>query len=283
MQDGTQGCRAVPIASLPQRTCLTLGGLDAEPFLDGLITSSLPGEGEVCGSALLSPQGKLLFTFLVSRTGQGFRLECDARERDDLIRRLLLYKLRAKVEITAEDMPVQAAWGEEAASGLSASGLSDRRHGQMGTRHYGAMQVEAAHADYAAHRLTLGVLEGPQEIIAGQDFPHDVALDLTGAVSFSKGCYVGQEVVSRVKHRGTARRRPVLLHGLHSPLEAGEALSSGGREIGTLRLAVGAAGLGVVRIDQISKAEGVMLAGRPVALSLPPYATYRLSPLEDEG
>jgi folate-binding protein YgfZ len=186
---------------------------------------------------LLTPQGKLLFSFLVSRFQDGFALECDASEIEGLTKRLTLYKLRAKVTLTPSDLPIYAG---------GSGGLEDTRHPDMGRRHYGEANASEPVESYHAHRASLGVLEGPSEIIANQDFPHDVALDLTGAVSFAKGCFVGQEVVSRVKHRGTARRRPVLVKG--DGLEQGAPVMAGEREVGTMRLVSGSVGVAVVRI-----------------------------------
>jgi folate-binding protein YgfZ len=184
-------------------------------------------------------------------------------EREDLIKRLTLYRLRAKVTIAPDDTPVFAGGGQ---------GLVDTRHADMPARHYGDGDASGSLEAYDSQRAALGVLEGPQEIIASQDFPHDVALDLTGAVSFTKGCFVGQEVVSRVKHRGTARRRPVFLSG--APLQPGAPVMAGEREIGSVRLVAGGQGVAVLRIDQISQPATV--DGTPVTLALPPYATYSL-------
>jgi folate-binding protein YgfZ len=255
----------MPFVHLPHRALLLVEGEDAAHFLEGLITSELPQPGEVLGSALLTPQGKLLFSFLVSRLKEGFALECDASEITDLTKRLTLYKLRAKVTLTPSDLPIFAG---------GSGGLEDARHPDMAGRHYGAANASDAIETYYAHRASLGVLEGPSEIIANQDFPHDIALDLTGAVSFAKGCFVGQEVVSRVKHRGTARRRPVLVNG--DSLEYGAPVVAGEREVGTLRLVAGAQSVAVVRIDQLKGA--VTIGGAPVTLAPPPYATYSLEP-----
>ena len=257
----------MPIALLAHRALLLVEGEDAEHFLEGLITSELPAEGEARGSALLTPQGKLLFTFLVSRYGAGLALECDTGDLDALTKRLTLYKLRANVTLSPSDIPVSAGWEDG-----SAGGLTDTRHPLMGGRYYGPVDATETAETYNAHRAGLGILEGPAEIIANQDFPHDVALDLTDAVSFSKGCFVGQEVVSRVKHRGTSRRRPVLVSG--GALQAGQAIAVGEREIGTVRLAASESAVAVVRIDQLRGQ--ATIDGHPVDLAPPPYATYSL-------
>lgn len=252
---------------LPHRTLIAINGEEAEHFLEGLVTSDLPGSDSVVGSALLTPQGKLLFTFLASRTDNGFLLECDASEQADLIKRLTLYKLRAKVVIAPSDAPVFAGPG---------GNLTDLRHEAMDARYYGSAQATGSLDAYHGARAAIGMLEGPQEIIANQDFPHDVALDLTGSVSFTKGCFVGQEVVSRVKHRGTARRRPILVKG--EGVAAGAPLFAGEREVGAIRLAAGSDGVAVVRLDHIV-GKDVHIAspdGAIVTVAAPPYATYSL-------
>lgn len=256
----------MPLAHLPHRALLAVTGEEGEHFLEGLITSDLPGEDAVHGSALLTPQGKILFTFLVSRSDGGFLIECDARERDALLQRLTLYKLRAKVALAADDRPVFAGW--------NADGPTDTRHSDLGVRRYGDVRADADRAAYDRRRVALGVLEGPDEVLASQDFPHDVALDLTGAVAFTKGCFVGQEVVSRVKHRGTARRRPVLVNA--AGLAAGLPVVSGEREIGTVRLAVDDEAVAVVRVDQVKDADAVTVGERSASLSVPSYGTYLL-------
>lgn len=261
----------MPLIHLPHRVLLAISGEDAEHFLEGLITSELPDSASAVGSALLTPQGKLLFTFLVSRHTDGFLLECDASEQADLIKRLTLYKLRAKVTIAPSDEPVFAGTNH---------GLNDRRHPDMGTRHYGTSEATGKVDDYYAARAAIGLLEGPREMIANQDFPHDVALDLTDAVSFSKGCFVGQEVVSRVKHRGTARRRPVRVKG--EGVSPGAGLFVGEREVGAVRFAAGDEGVAVVRLDHIKDADVHIASakGPIVAVAAPSYATYSLEARE---
>lgn len=258
----------MPLCSLPHRALIAISGEDAEHFLEGLITSDLPDDQSVTGSALLTPQGKLLFTFLTSRAEKGFLLECDVSERADLIKRLNLYKLRAKVIIEPSDLLVFAGIGE---------GLVDLRHNDLGVRHYGHTDdMSGSMETYTAKRAELGILEGPDEIIANQDFPHDVALDLMNAVSFSKGCFVGQEVVSRVKHRGTARRRPVLIEGEN--LEQGVSLYAGERDVGAVRLVSGNHAVAVVRLDHINRADVHLGSsdGPLVTVAAPPHATYSL-------
>ncbi|WP_099900809.1 YgfZ/GcvT domain-containing protein, partial [Methylobacterium frigidaeris] len=203
----------MPLALLPDRTVVAVTGADASSFLQGLLTcnvETLP-EGEARLGALLSPQGKILFDFLVSRAPDGFRLDV-ARDRvTDLVKRLTLYRLRAQVTIEVLPLAVVAGWGAEAPS----PALRDGRLADLGWRLYlpedEAPATDADAAAYAAHRIGLGVPEGGTDFALGDAFPHEALMDQLGGVDFKKGCYVGQEVVSRMQHRGTARTRIVPL------------------------------------------------------------------------
>lgn len=249
---------------LKTRSLLRVCGPDAESFLDNLVTSELPTDGKVVGSALLSPQGKILFSFLLALSpDSSFLVECDTKERAGLLQRLSMYKLRANVELNASDAPVHA---------VASGGFEDQRDGSLGGRLYETADAEEGAEVYLQTRIAAGVLEGPEEIMAGQDFPHDVGFDLTNAVSFKKGCFVGQEVVSRVKHRGTARRRPVIIQG--SSLAVGGSVHSKGRDLGTIRAVSNGDALAVIRIDQVKGSETV--ADQHVEVCLPSIATYSL-------
>lgn len=255
-------------AHLTSRAFLKIGGVDAESFLQNLITTDLSGlqPGETAPGALLSPQGKILFAFLIGRDGDGFCLESDSGSQDNLLKRLTLYRLRAKVEL--EPLPfdgVRLCWDEEAAEGLL-----DRRFQRAGTRllrqptHGHSAQDEAA---YRALRIACGIPEAAEDFVLGDAFPHDVMMDLTGGLSFRKGCYVGQEVVSRMQHRATARRRIVQVFAEDRLPPPGTALTASGRSIGTLGTVEGQSGLALVRID---KAGAAMAAGEPVLAGCTP-------------
>ena len=114
----------------------------------------------------------------------------------------------------------------------------------------------------------------------GPDFPidttfaHDIGLDLLGGIDFVKGCYVGQEVVSRMKHRGTARRRPVLVSGV-TAAAAGTPVIANGREAGVLGEVVGGTSVAILRLDRITDPAAVTVGDQPVTLTLPTWATYQ--------
>ncbi|MFC3073039.1 CAF17-like 4Fe-4S cluster assembly/insertion protein YgfZ [Shinella pollutisoli] len=266
----------MPSVTLPGRAFLRLSGKDAESFLQGLITTDLPSlpEGELRPGALLTPQGKILFAFLIVRDGESaFLLETGAGERDALAKRLTLYKLRAAVEIAAVDGDsVAVAWEPADAQAprdarFAAAGIAvSRRPGAGGTDDPSL---------YDALRISAGLPEAGADYALSDAFPHDVLLDLSAGLSFRKGCYVGQEVVSRMQHRGTARRRPVIVTGAAALPPSGTELLAGGKPVGALGTVTGSTGLAIVRLDRAADAmragTPVTAAEVPVTLALPAW------------
>ena len=272
----------MPVAHLEDRAILTVSGPDAEHFLQNLITTDLSAlrEHAVLPGALLSPQGKILFDFLVSRAEDGaFRLECRADIADDLVRRLTLYRLRAKVDIAAATTPVAVVW-DDANAPEDRPLLTDGRFKDAVFRRYDPPlpAADSAPADWDAYRIGHGIAESGTDYALGDAFPHDVLLDQIGGVGFKKGCYVGQEVVSRMQHRGTARPRVLLVRGEHPLPAPGTEVSANGRAVGTLGSVSGKDGLAVVRIDRVKDAmdrgEAVMAADVQVVLTIPEWATF---------
>jgi len=274
----------MPFALLRDRALIAVSGPDAEHFLQNILTTDLDALriSEAKPGALLSPQGKILFDFLISRTGgNGFALECRADIADDFVRRLMLYRLRAKAEIAKQDQSlVSVAWGSDsAASHSDSTDVSDTRFRDMAaTRSYGGSAETGDLAAWQSLRIAHGIAESGSDYQLGDAFPHDVLLDETGGVGFRKGCYVGQEVVSRMQHRGTARRR-VLIASAQSPLPGpGTELTVAGRPVGTLGSVSGKAGLAIARIDRVKAAldagEAIMAGDVAVTLAIPPFVKF---------
>ncbi|WP_312794114.1 folate-binding protein YgfZ [Tianweitania sp.] len=273
----------MPVVSLPDRACILVTGPEAEDFLQNILTLDLLTlqAGEARPGALLTPQGKILFDFLISRINGGFRLECRSDIAADFARRLMMYRLRAKVEISVEDESlVQIGWGDKSASSQSGSSVLDRRFPDVSvSRFYDAdLSASAALDKWAAFRVAQGVAESGSDYELSDAFPHDVLLDQNGGVGFKKGCYVGQEVVSRMQHRGTARRR-MLIATADAALPAfGTPITVDGRPVGTMGSSTGASGLALVRLDKVKSAvdRGVpLLAGETsVTLSIPAWAKF---------
>ena len=266
----------MPSVTLSGRAFLRLSGKDAETFLQALITTDLPSlpEGEIRPGALLTPQGKILFDFLIRRDGaDAFLIETGEEQRDGLLKRLTLYKLRAVVDLAAvEGGAVTVAWDAPEADAphdarFAAAGVTvSRRPGAGGTD---------APALYDGLRIAAGLPESGRDYALSDAFPHDVLLDRSGGLSFRKGCYVGQEVVSRMQHRGTARRRPVIVKAETALPETGTELLAGGKPIGTLGTVSGLLGLAVVRLDRAADAmrtgTPITAGDVPVTLELPAW------------
>ena len=250
-------------AFLEDRGIVEVEGEEARALLQRLVTSDVTAlrPGEARYAALLSPQGKIAADFiLVDGTPPGaadrFLLDCPAALAGDLARKLTMYRLRAKVRIVdrSAEMGVTAHWPD-------GPGCRDPRHPDLGTRvvadRAASRPDPAARLAYDAHRIALGVPDGGRDFAYGDAFPHDANLDRLGGVDFGKGCYVGQEVVSRVHHRGTARRRivPVSFEG-PAPL-AGAEIAVGEIAIGTMGTSASGRGLATVRIDRAVEAASV--------------------------
>ncbi|MBL8584106.1 MAG: folate-binding protein YgfZ, partial [Rhizobiaceae bacterium] len=216
----------MPTIRLTDRALLTVQGPDAEHFLQNIVTADLDRleQGVAGPCALLTPQGKILFDFLISRMAGGFRLDCRTDIAGDLRKRLMLYRLRAKVEIGESEQPLVAArWDSDSSiSSTESTALQVLRDGRFPepanvSRIYGAAAATEDAEAYAQLRVRHGIAESGSDYALGDAFPHDVLLDQMGGVGFRKGCYIGQEVVSRMQHRGTARRR-VLIVSSERPL-----------------------------------------------------------------
>ncbi len=253
----------MPSAFLPDQSYIPISGDDCGDFLQGLITTDVETleEGYTAPGALLTPQGKIMFYFLISRSGGGFAIEIDAESANALSKRLSMYKLRAKVDVGApEASGTSLFWN----GGETQNAVKDIRFEKAGGRLYrlqGKAAVDSDPSAYDTLRTEAIVVEPGLDFALGDVFPHDVMLDLNGGLSFKKGCYVGQEVVSRMQHRATARRRPVRVTG-NAPLPApGTALTVDGKAIGALGTVAGKSGLAIIRTD---KAGAAMAAGKPI-------------------
>ena len=273
----------MPHAILDGRALLSVAGEDAETFLQSLVTTDLAAlaKGEAKPGALLSPQGKILFDFLIWRQEDGFALECRTDIAADFLKRLMLYRLRAKVQISLLPQYVAAiAWGGDSpGSETDSTQVRDRRFAEPVWRKAAeADAVPDGAGEWARLRISAGVAEAGSDYALGDAFPHDVNLDQTGGLSFRKGCYVGQEVVSRMQHRGTARRRVLIVHG-KSPLPApGTPVLAGERPVGELGTVSGADGLALARIDKVKDAmdagQTITAGGVAILLTIPPGAGF---------
>jgi tRNA-modifying protein YgfZ len=266
-------------AFLPDRGVVKVFGEDARGFLNGLVTTDItrlePGVGRF--GALLTPQGKIIVDFLITEApaghGGGFLIDCPRALAAGLATKLGFYKLRAKVTVEnlSDSLGVIAAWDGDLAIKPDLT-FADPRGPELGWRILGPEDLAPKvadligadlvdSADYEAHRIASGVPRGGLDFMYGDAFPHETNMDRLHGVDFDKGCYVGQEVVSRTQHRGTARTRTlrVTLDGPRP--EPGTAILAGDKPVGTMGSAAGPNGLALIRTDRVADA---LAAGLPL-------------------
>ena len=259
-------------ALLPDRGVVKIVGDDARRFLNGLATNDVgkvaPGQPRF--AALLTPQGKIIVDFIIAEAepgdGAGFFLDCPRALAPALVEKLNFYKLRAKVlvEDLSEVLGVMALWDGAAVSEFGL-GYADPRLAALGTRVMLPPHLAQEAADdlgatltgadaYDTHRIALGVPRGGTDFNYGDTFPHEANMDQLAGVDFEKGCYVGQEVVSRVEHRNSARSRVVpIAYDDNTPM-AGLPVTAGEKSIGVLGSAAAGRGLALLRLDRVEDA-----------------------------
>src|ERR1700728_1402627 len=266
-------------AFLPDRGVVKVSGSDARDFLNGLVTTDMtllrPGFGRF--GALLTPQGKIILDFLITEApsghGGGFLIDCPRAMAQGLADKLGFYRLRAKVQVEnlSDGLGVLAAWDGDPTVKPDLT-FADPRQAALGWRILVPEDLAQKAADligadlvddtaYDAHRIASGVPRGGLDFIYGDAFPHETNMDRLNGVDFDKGCYIRQEVVLRMQHRGTARTRTVrvLLDG-PAP-EAGSTVLAGDKSVGTMGSAADHHGLALIRIDRASEA---LEAGTPL-------------------
>lgn len=260
-------------AVLESRALIRLSGDDWRSYLQGLITQDVEtlAPGEARFGALLTPQGRLLYDLFVICEADGALLDVAAEHRAAIIQRLTMYRLRAKVEIAADERPVSALVGEHAEGFVRDPRLSD-----LGWRGYGAaLPGDADEAAYEAHRLALGV-PGPADWGSDRTYPIEANLDLLNGIDFKKGCFVGQETTSRMKRRGQIKNRmlPVVFDGPAPP--AGAEVLAGELRAGELLSGQDGRAMALLRLDRIEGA-ALTVEGRPVSVEHPSWMQAALA------
>ena len=263
------------IAILPDRGVVRVAGEDAAKLLQDVITNDMDllAAQPAIHAALLTPQGKILFEFFVARAGEGsFLLETGREQAAGLAKRLGMYKLRAKVTIedASADYRVLALWGASPQSPRETKGtvsFPDPRLPALGLRILVELELaddvaparngsDAKAEDYHAHRIALGVPEAGKDYALGDAFPHEADMDRLNGVSFSKGCFVGQEVVSRMQHRAHVRKRVVPVEAVGpGELRPGAEIAVGAAAIGKVGSASGRRALAMLRLDRAAEAK----------------------------
>jgi len=304
------GQSAIQTAILHDRALVRVSGPDARKLLQGIITNDLDviAPGKALFAGLLSPQGKILFEFFIANTEDGFLLDVADDTVSDLIKRLTMYRLRANVTMEDESrsLQVHAAWGDGVSEKIESRNIlcafRDPRLADMGERHIYRRNVEDAIAspqqaesgaptidvvnnevnykDYHCHRIALGIPEGGKDYKFSNSYPHEALYDHIQGLSFTKGCFIGQEVVSRMQHRNATKKRIVQVTANQTLPESGTEITAGPISLGVLGSSCGQAGLALIRTDRLAEVGNKDLTptaeGVAVKFTKPDWATFDL-------
>lgn len=305
-------------AELPARGVVMVEGPDRKPFLQGLITNNIEyvDQGQAIFAALLSPQGKFLHDFFIVKWEDGYLLDCEKKRAFDLVQRLNQYKLRSKVSITdrSDDFRVVASWEDTPGRtlGIPESGCAqytdgviygDPRMAELGVRGFikkhapislilpHEKQVDAL--TYDAQRLRFAVPDSSRDVVPEKSLLLECGYDELHAIDYKKGCYVGQEVTARSKHRGSLHKFLHVVQTLErrkkSRAKSGDeaqktadlyalppkdtVITIAGKEVGEMRSSLGGTGLAMLRVEDVVKANedaAPILAGElPIKAQLP--------------
>ncbi len=260
------------IEALPDRAVTRLSGDDRLAFLQGLITQDVErlNSAPAIFTALLTPQGKILFDFVVTAAPDALLIDCHRDAAPALLKRLLMYKLRAKVSLEIDETLAVLV-----SSGDIKDGFADPRCADLGWRAILNNGAVDDGTDYDRRRIALGVPEFGKDFGSDDMFLTDVNYDMLNGVSYKKGCFIGQEVTSRMKRKGEIRRRALIAEFDGPAPEKGASITAGASTLGEIMSGVDGAALAAVRLDRWEKAKSantpVECAGRELRLRIPAY------------
>lgn len=280
---------------LEDRALIAVTGAEAGHFLGNLLTADIAGleAGKGRLAALLTPQGKIIADMLAFNASDDeplYLIDVARGFADELVRKLVQYRLRAQISIDLlpEATAVVVCLDTPVISGEDFYTFADPRDTALGYRLYGpAEAIEAATAHlatapasaYHARRVGLGIPEGGRDYLGLDTFPHEANLDQLDAIDFRKGCYIGQEVVSRMQHRGTARTRALCVRFLNGfGVVDGAEIRSGEKPLGRVGISSGDRAIGFIRLDRLEEAlasgTAITAGGVTVTVEKPAYARF---------
>ena len=265
------------LTPLPNRAVLEVTGADRISFLQGLVSNDVAeaAPGRAVWAALLTPQGKYLADFFILSDGDRLLLDCDAAQAPDLARRLTRFRLRAAIAIAPLPLHVHAAWDGTPAAPLAAP---DPRLPEAGWRILAdtPLPATATFADWDRHRLALGLPDGPRDLEPDRTILLEAGFDELHGISWTKGCYMGQELTARTRYRGLLKRRlvPVAIAGPLPP--PGTPILRDGTEAGTMRSGRDAHGLAILRLaaldaPNLTCGEALLTPKTPAWMRLPAF------------
>ncbi|WP_291203984.1 folate-binding protein [Hyphomonas sp.] len=231
---------------LPNRAILRLEGSDTLALLERTVTHTVAGweAGVARYGALLTPQGKVIADYIAHRTPEGVLIDVHEDAAEDLVKRLKMFRLRSAVEIVRDEALVPV---------IDAEGVADPRTGKLPHRSVAtAREAEAPLPRWDALAISAGIPEWGRDFRAAEVFPTDINMDLMDGIDYKKGCFVGQEVASRMKRKALIRKRTVRVKG--KSLASGAQVRAGANLLGTVTSAADGEGLALIRTDRLAKA-----------------------------
>ncbi len=259
------------LVRLAGRAVVEVSGADRVSFLQGLVSNDVAAvaPGIAVWAALLTPQGKWLADFFMFGSDRAVLLDCEAGQAADIARRLGRYRLRAKVEIAPVSLAVYAAWA--GAPPDAAFAAPDPRLPGAGWRLLSSTPLDATAdaAEYDRHRIELGLPDGSRDLEAEKSILLEAGFAELNGISWTKGCYMGQELTARTRYRGLLKRRLVPVHAASDLPAAGTPVLASGVEVGVLRSHQVEVGLALLRLDALDAA--LTCGGGAIAVSLPSW------------
>lgn len=267
---------------LSDRAVLSIQGEDRLSFLQNLVSNDIArvNESQTVYTTLLSPQGRFLFDFIVSEASHTYFLDCDVEQIDDLKKRLSLYQLRSKVSIQKTTASIYAVWGEDTSSTFQLENkvgstrnstktlfYMDPRLTDLGARIISPIPIDnllsaiyVSKDEYDQHRLKLGVPQGKDDLIPNKSFLLESNIEQLNGISWTKGCYIGQELTARTRYQGLVRKRlfPVIIEGT-APL-CRTPLFLEGVEAGEMRSHNGKRGLALIQLEAYQQAQNLQIS-----------------------
>ena len=290
---------------LESRGVVTVGGEDRNTFLQGLISNDIDrvSADRAIWAALLTPQGRVLVDFMISRTEDGFLIECDAGRADELFTRLRRYRLRRPIELTREtELAVWVIWGiDSPPAGARRDTRRDTRHPDLGWRMIAAQDAfaqdtcvdiaPAAIENWHRLRIAAAVPQGPVDLVPERALMLEAGLDRLGALDFQKGCYVGQEVTARTHYRGLVKRRIAPFAVTGAGCAPGATITSDDKALGTVLSTVcgpeGGMCLAAMKLSDLHRlqdsGDAVDIDGATARLALPDWMLPLPSPARTDS
>lgn len=274
---------------LKHRAVIAISGADSEKFLQGLITNDIKkAESSAIYALMLTPQGKFLYEFFIVKKDDEYLIDCSAADKDEILKKLKMYKLRSDVILTdlsdkyesvaiigdgvfdaIGDAPHKAGSTKPFCKGVAyidprSEKLFGRSFIEIENEYQSFKAYEFSEGfidDYEQARIEAGIADGDNDMEKEGSFPLDFAMNDIGAIDYKKGCYVGQEVTTRVHHRGKIRKRPYMVTA-DSPLPPkGTEVTSNGEKIGIMLSSNKNIGLALLQSEKVAKENNAYKVG----------------------